>query len=161
MEKNSDSLLPYLRLEPPSDHPRFQRSSSPISRRSETPANKASTLQYKEISREIACPFVPMKSRPSQIPKVPLELDDIRQDMKHMKQRIITKYYSRVGCLFLCIFMPLTYNPLRCPHLPLREMKAFPGDLCPGNPHEGVLVFDPSEMPSMNTFDNIPMVRHR
>ena len=164
MEKNGDSLLPYLGSEGISDHQRFQGSSTRarfVSRQPGTPATKASTLQHKGILREITCPPVPLESRRSQLPREPLEPDDMPHDMTHMKQELFTKRHSRVGCLFLCIFTPLTYNARRCPHLPLREMKAFSGDLRPWNLHEGVLVFNPSGMPLTNTFDNIPMAPHK
>jgi len=156
MDKNSDSLLPYLGLEGISDHPRFQGSSSRarlISRQSEAPATKVSTLQPKEASHKIACPPVPVESRRSQLPKEPLEPDD----MMHMKQGLFTKHHSRVGCLSLCIFTPLTHNALRYLHLPLWEVKAFSGNPHPWSLHEGVLVFNPSEIPSTKTLDNIPM----
>ena len=107
MEKNSDSLLPYLGFEGifGSSHRACISSRQP-----EAPATKAPVLQLKRISREIGSPpVVTVESRRSQFPKEPLEPDDIRDDMFHRKQGPFTEHYSRVGRPFCA---SLRFSPI-------------------------------------------------
>jgi len=150
MEKGSNSVLPYLGLEGFPDRPGPQGSSGRetlFSSLSESPATKALTLRPKEISREISYCSV---SRRSQLPP---ERDDLRNEVVHIEEGLSKKRHSRVGCPFLCIFMPLThYTP---------RYRAYTGNQRPWNLHKGELHFKALEILSTNTFDYIPMVVHK
>jgi len=150
MEKDSDSVLPYIGLEGPSNHPEPQRSSGKntlISSPSESPATKASTSQPEEISREKSYCAVPIESPRSQLAKEPPEPEDLRHGIMHIEEGLSKRRYSRVVCLFLCIFTPLIHYPPRC--------QTYAVDL------EGALVFRALEVLSTSTFDYIPMAPHR
>lgn len=98
MEKNGDSLLPYLGFEGifGSSHRACTSSRQP-----EAPATKAPALQLKRISHEIGFPpVVTVEGRRSQFPKEPLKPEDIRHDMLHRKQGLFTEHHSRVRCPF-------------------------------------------------------------
>jgi len=157
MEKDSDTMLPYLGLERFPDHPESQVSSGGealVLSPSESPATKASTLQSKEISREKFYRAVPlMESRRSQLPEKPLEPDDMQYEKMYIEKGLSKKRHSRVGYLYLCIFTSLTPDTLRC--------QAYTGNQRPWGLHEGVLVLKPLEVLSMNTFGYIPVAPHK
>jgi len=150
MEKDSDSVLPYIGLEGPSNHPEPQGSAGKntlISSPSESPATNAPTSQPEEISREKYYCAVPIGSPRSQLAKEPLEPEDLRHGIIHIEEGPSKKRHSRVVCLFLCILIPLIHYQPRC--------QTYAVDL------EGALVFRALEALSTSTFDYVPMAPHR
>ena len=156
MEKGCDSVLPYLGLQGFPDHPGPQGSSgreTHFPSLSESPAIRAPTLRPKTISREMPYRAVPMESRRSQSSREPPDPDDLRNEVMHIEEELSKKRHSRVGCLFMCMFTPLTHYTPRC--------QVYTGNQRPWNPHNGALDFRALEILSTNTFDYIPMAVHK